>query len=743
VTGPLAPLAALAAGALTAAAAAFAVAVPPPPALLPALAALGLATAVRCRRGRSPAWWALAGLALAAAPALAARRDALAVHRLAARRDAAVRIEARVLDGWRRVRWGRRATARVLRAVHAGVAVPLDGRVTLEVRGAGDATRLPPPGSRIEALATVRVPPGGSRPALLVSASPRLVRRTAPPSGIPALRERLARRLLAAAGTDAGLLRAAELAAALSLGRRDLLPPARTTAWRESGLAHVLAVSGLHVGMAGGLLWAALALAAAPAAPSRLTVAAAMVAYAALAGGSASAARAAAMGAVYLVARALGRPLVPMAAVLLALLGTLAVAPAALASPAVQLTFWITAALVRWAPAVASRLPLPRWLAWPVAVPLVAQAAAAPLVAVHLGVLRPGAVLVNLAVLPVLPVLLASALAATALAPVLPLAATGALRAVAAAERVALAAGSVARGPGLPVPPPPAWVQAAVGLLLLAALLPGRHGRRAAAAAVVAAAAVAVLPRPVLPSRSVVALPVHRGAAILASGPRGRILVDGGASRDGALRALVARGVRRLAAVVATHPDADHVTGLPRVVRTLRPRLLLLPRWALRRPETVPLLRAAREVGAAVIPMRRGLAVGVAGASLAAVWPPAEPPPDDNEASLVLAARLGGGTALLPGDAGRLAERRLARTPGVRADVLVLAHHGSRTATGDAFLAAVSPRLALVPAGAGDRRHPHPATLARLARRRIPFCLARGPGPCGAALEGGRWRFLR
>ena len=55
-----------------------------------------------------------------------------------------------------------------------------------------------------------------------------------------------------------------------------------------------------------------------------------------------------------------------------------------------------------------------------------------------------------------------------------------------------------------------------------------------------------------------------------------------------------------------------------------------------------------------------------------------------------------------------------------RVDVLKLGHHGSRSASGDAWLSELAPRVAIISSGAGNRYgHPHPEVLARLARHGI------------------------
>jgi competence protein ComEC len=95
--------------------------------------------------------------------------------------------------------------------------------------------------------------------------------------------------------------------------------------------------------------------------------------------------------------------------------------------------------------------------------------------------------------------------------------------------------------------------------------------------------------------------------------------------------------------------------------------------------------------------------------------------PNDN--SFVLRIVHGDRTALLTGDAEHaLEDELLARVgaPGLRAEVLKVAHHGNRTSSSDAFLAAVAPRVATVSAGLRNRfGHPHPVVLERLATHSV------------------------
>ena len=74
---------------------------------------------------------------------------------------------------------------------------------------------------------------------------------------------------------------------------------------------------------------------------------------------------------------------------------------------------------------------------------------------------------------------------------------------------------------------------------------------------------------------------------------------------------------------------------------------------------------------------------------------------------------------------------RAGQAQALRSDVLLVPHHGSKTSSGQAFLQAVQPRIALVQAGYRNRfGHPAPEVLQRYAQRQVPVVES---ARCGAA----------
>ena len=691
-----------------------------------------------------PRWWPLwllAGLALGGGRGVDATSERLAIAELAATDGAAaLRIEVTVREGWEASRWGWRTTVAVDEARHREQTLHLRGQWRLEVRGATASRGLPAPGSVVAAMATVR---GDDDRPMLVVDSPRLLEVSAGPSGLPALREHLSRTVLAAARTDLGRIRAAEMAAALALGRRDLLARERRDGWRRSGLAHLLAVSGLNVGMVAGGIW--LALTALRLHPRRVRwlMLAAVPAYTLLAGAAPSAVRSALMAALYLGGRQLGRAAIPMSSLLLAATALIVAEPLLVADPGFQLTVLVTAALVRWVPPVAERLPMPRRLAMVVAVPVVAQAAATPIVAAHFHNAVPGGLVANLLVPPLLAPSLGLSLLAVLCSPLWPGGAAVVLDLVGLTERLLWLGGAPGRALEVVVPGTPAVVVAAVAVAGWLALRPGRTGAVGAAAWCGLLAALAgwwALRPPPAPPR-VALLEIADGLAATVTTRDGVILVDGGRWLDQAAELLADDGVRRLAAVGASHPDEDHLGGLARVLEVVAVERLVLPAWSRSSEAMAPLLRTARRRGTAVVPAARGSVVRVGETEMRVLWPPARASGGfDNDRSLVVRVTTEAGAVLVTADIDRTVERRLARTSHLRSAVLVVPHHGSRESCSDSLLDAVDPEVVLVPAGPLNRHHhPSPEVLDRVARRSLPVRYPARDGRCGARLVDGRW----
>ncbi|MGV3643776.1 ComEC/Rec2 family competence protein [Streptomyces antibioticus] len=210
-------------------------------------------------------------------------------------------------------------------------------------------------------------------------------------------------------------------------------------------------------------------------------------------------------------------------------------------------------------------------------------------------------------------------------------------------------------------------------------------------------------------------------ATVLAAGGGTGVVVDAGPDPALADRCLRTLGITRVPLVVLTHFHADHVAGLPGVLRGRE--VGAIETTGFEEPVgQVEFVR--REAAARKVPVVRA----VAGERRRAgpldwevLWPPPRQTPEPegpNDASVALGVRSGGLRMLLLGDLEPPAQRALARSPGAgrwrEVDVLKVAHHGSAYQDPD-LIRAVAPRVALISCGADNSYgHPAPSTVAAL-----------------------------
>ena len=552
---------------------------------------------------------------------------------------------------------------------------------------------------------------------------------------------------------------------AILLGIRDGLPESLNENFRGAGTAHLLAISGLHVGI---LL--ALGISASEFLLGRrrqiylVLPLLAIWMYALISGASDSAIRAAIMGTVYVVAIAVGRPrsLIPALALAAALMA--AFEPRVLTRVSFQLSFaammgiaiyfemlsdriaeWIGLGPERedwWAASL-------RGLAGAVGVTVAATLATAPLVMFYFERVSLVGLPATLLSMPALPLTLV-AHGATALVGMV-------------SETAALPFGWIA------------WILAGyiTGVSTLFSGLPmasvetGELERRFVWAYYSVMTGIVVLlyspvrwrcPRlssssntwnvpvpwqvPVLAlvmatvvwtvalgrpdgTLRVVFADVGQGDMTVITTPSGRtIVVDGGPDLERAVQVLDGQmpfWKRTLSLVILSHPHSDHVSGLSEVLRRYDVERILGSRSEYESADYMAWSRLADSEGAQLLEAPPGtrlsfddgvelhvLAPQNAGAGAKSI--------DVNDASVVVRVVYGNARFLLTGDVFREGERWLLGSGQILdSDVLKVAHHGSDTSSSAPFLSAVSPRAAVISAGQDNRfGHPDPEVVERL-----------------------------
>ncbi|HVR63337.1 MAG TPA: DNA internalization-related competence protein ComEC/Rec2, partial [Polyangia bacterium] len=536
--------------------------------------------------------------------------------------------------------------------------------------------------------------------------------------------------------------------------------------FRAAGATHVLSVSGLHLAAAAGIFFLlvraaagrvpGLALRVDPRAVAAACALPALAFFTLLTGEAVATERSALMLAVGMGAFIVGRAPSAPSAVAAAGLVLLVPSPLLLFDVSLQLSFASVIGMVALARGLGPRGPargaLRRvwfWLWRFGAATVAATAATAPLVAHHFGEIAPAAPLGNLALVPLVEmVVVPCGLLGAALDALAPPLGHWPLQVAALATRVALA---IARGFGAHAPlwlcrMPNAFEAAALsaGLMLAAGALasppPSRRPRLAAALVAVVIAAGSLFARDVarrLDRNLVVTfLDVGQGDAAVVEVPGGRtMIIDGGGTYDGAFDPgqrvvepyLRRRGITAVDLVALSHPHPDHLGGLPWILRRFPVRALWTSGDDGKNPAYQRLLAIARARQIALDAPARA-ALGPAVVEPLGPWLDgriaAPPGMSVNDASLVLRIDFAGRSLLFPGDLEAAGEGELVgqATAGqsVRADVLKVPHHGSRTSSSDELLDAVAPSLAVASLGWQNRfRFPAPEVVARYAGRRI------------------------
>lgn len=211
-------------------------------------------------------------------------------------------------------------------------------------------------------------------------------------------------------------------------------------------------------------------------------------------------------------------------------------------------------------------------------------------------------------------------------------------------------------------------------------------------------------------------LNVGQGDAIFIEGPTGtQMLIDGGLGHAvlRELASVMEPTDRSIDVVVESHPDADHIGGLPAVFDRYDVSYFLEPGMHADTPAYAALEFAVdHEPGVHWLPARRGMHIDLGGGAYADILFPDRDPSglEANDSSIGMRVVYGETSFMLTGDMPADIEEWLVELDGERleSDVLKAGHHGSKTSTSNAWLAAVQPSIVAISAGEDNSYgHPH------------------------------------
>lgn len=711
-------------------------------------------------------------------------RSPIHITRLVERRDQNVRLRGVIVSdpGYRQAEEAdaepgndRHSFTLELEAVNTGGDwMPVTGRVLVFI----SATRPPQPlhyGERIECGAILRAPRPARNPgtfdwqrwlAMRHVAFTVTIRKSdacavlAENQGNPLIALSLRWRERFEKALRAGLEREPKLAGVLAgmvIGERSEIPPATYADFQNTGVFHVFAISGLHVGIVTAVVIGALRLVRVPRRWCGLVAIPLLVLYVFATGARPGAVRALVMAGVWLVGWMLVRPSDGLSNLAAAALVILLWQPQQLFDGGFILSFGVVLSLLTVAPRWLERLKTlvgrdefvpeeltPRWRLWLerpamgfvklLACSLAAWIGLLPLMAVYFHLFTPISILANVLVVPLLGFIIALGLASGVVHAVWPwLAVTfnnanffllsGMIRGVEWLGRVP--------GSHQFVQAPPVWLTAAYyGLLalVLSRRLPRPRKRLAIGVAVPAfgaAALITIWPADVV---EVTALNLHDGMAVFVNAPGERhdVLIDGGGDWSGervVVPYLRAQGVDRLEAVVVTRGDKAHAAGLIAVAHNIPVGRAAHAGTGSRSRYFWDWLAAMRAGRREIVTLREGDEWTLGrDARVRVLHPAAEPVSgrsDDN--SMVVRVEFGPTRVLLTSDIGATVERRLlARHPDLQAQVIIKGRHAVEPSCTDEFLEAVRPEAVIQCAGVRPSdRYPEPELRDRLRARGV------------------------
>ncbi|WNF21786.1 DNA internalization-related competence protein ComEC/Rec2 [Mesobacillus jeotgali] len=534
------------------------------------------------------------------------------------------------------------------------------------------------------------------------------------------------------------------LAAALIFGERNLFDPETERSYQKIGIVHLLAISGLHVGLLTGMLYFIFIRVGVTKEKTDILLMAFLPVYAIMTGLAPPVVRAAAMLMMLIGSRRLALRMTPLDAVCAAFMIMMLVQPAIIYDTGFQLSFAVSFSLVISAPVILKSFPT--FLKQTAAASFIAQLSSLPVILSTFYEISLISIFANLLFVPLfsfilLPILLISYMVLSFLGVLpafylhlleklihgvnllamklseLPMSTLiiGELEPFLLFSLIALIPVFFYKWEGFVIKEskPPSWLFALPLIpLFLQMILPYLN-----------------------PYGQVVFLDVGQGDSIFIQMPynQGNYLIDTGGVTpfvketwqqrgnpyDPGKKILVpylkSEGIRTVDKLILTHGDADHIGGASALLEEIRVKQLIIPRVSERSALEQDVINKASVKGTEIY--LGGMGTGwKTGQGEFLILNPSESIGERNDQSIVLLAAIGGNEWLFTGDLGIEGEKLLTeKIKEIDIDVLKVGHHGSKYSSSDLFLEETTPDTAIISVGEKNRYgHPGKEVITRL-----------------------------
>jgi len=211
---------------------------------------------------------------------------------------------------------------------------------------------------------------------------------------------------------------------------------------------------------------------------------------------------------------------------------------------------------------------------------------------------------------------------------------------------------------------------------------------------------------------------VGQADSILIQQGNSSMLIDAGNNEDAQTvkNYISDQGVTKLDYVVGTHPHEDHIGGLDYVINSFQIGKIYMPKVTSNTKTFEDVITAIKNKNMQITTPIPGDSFKLGDATYTILAPNSSSYDDLNNYSIVIKIKFGENTFLFDGDAGAVSEMEMVNKGfDLKADVLKIGHHGSKTATCANFLSAVSPKYAVISVGTGNTYgHPAQSTMDRL-----------------------------